>query len=161
MATLLSPTGDPQTSLPFLFCTFSTYQQGPTPRWGCRWKCPHLSFAGPAASHCGSRSRTSGRTSAHRTETSARWCNRCSSGCLQTNVDFHVCSAIAELFKKGHLTARSEQPSIRIVTWRNVLADSCGVHQHVGVERSIKPLISTAGRGERQMSQVGRLPAIQ
>lgn len=72
----------------FLFCTylFSTYQQGPTPHWGCRWKCPHLSFAGPAASHCGSRSRTLGRTSAHRTETSARRCNRCSSGCLQTNV---------------------------------------------------------------------------
>lgn len=44
---------------------------------------------------------------------------------------------------------RSEQPSIVIVTWRNVLADSCGVHQHVRVKRSIKPLISTAEREER------------
>lgn len=44
-----------------------------------------------------------------------------------------------------------------IVTWRNVLADSCGVHQHVRVERSIKPLISTAGREERMVSDMWRL----
>lgn len=43
-----------------------------------------------------------------------------------------------------------------IVTWRNVLADSCGVHQHVRVERSIKPLISTAGREGRIMSDTWR-----
>lgn len=38
------------------------------------------------------------------------------------------------------------------VTWWNVLADSCGIHQDVCVERRIEPLISTAGREEGMAS---------
>lgn len=67
------------------FCVFS-YLRDPTLHWVCRWRCPRRSSGGPAASHCGSRSQTSGHTSVHRMGTTAHRCSRCSSGCLDKSV---------------------------------------------------------------------------
>lgn len=67
-----------------------SYPLGPTLHSGCTWTCPHRSFGGPEASRCASRSQTSGHTFAHRRGTSARRCNRCSSGyqggCTDSNL---------------------------------------------------------------------------
>lgn len=58
-----------------------SYPQDPTLHLVYKWMCPHRASGGPEASRCVSMSQTSNRTSAHRRETNARRCNRCSSGC--------------------------------------------------------------------------------
>lgn len=50
------------------------------------------------------------------------------------------------------MTVRLNQPLLMTATWWDVLADSCGVHQDVCVERRIEPLIGTAGREEATAS---------